>query len=87
MKFAKTGVTMAANQYKRYNVTYDDKEGTGVTTRPIEVGDYYYADGNIVPKDFTKIPEGCIGVVFSTSTMVSWREMVLLLVVMVMCCL
>lgn len=68
VKFAKTGVTMAANQYKRYNVTYDDKEGTGVTTRPIEVGDYYYADGNIVPKDFTKIPEGCIGVVFSTST-------------------
>ncbi|WP_304244068.1 fimbrillin family protein [Phocaeicola plebeius] len=68
VKFAKTGVTMAANQYKRYNVTYDGKEGTGVTTRHIEVGDYYYADGNIVPKDFTKIPEGCIGVVFSTST-------------------
>lgn len=68
VKFAKTGVTMAANQYKRYNVTYDGKEGTGVTERPIEVGDYYYADGNIVPNDFTKIPEGCIGVVFSTST-------------------
>lgn len=68
VKFAKTGVTMAANQYKRYNVTYDGKEGTGVTTRPIEVGDYYYADGNIVPNDFTKIPEGCIGVVFSITT-------------------
>lgn len=68
VKFAKTGVTMVANQYKRYNVTYDGKEGTGVTTRPIEVGDYYYADGNIVPNDFTKIPEGCIGVVFSIST-------------------
>lgn len=68
VKFAKTGVTIAANQYKRYNVTYDAAPGTGVTKRPIEVGDYYYADGNIVPKEFTKIPKGCIGVVFSTST-------------------
>ena len=59
---------MTANQYKRYNVTYGGAPGTGVTTRPIEVGDYYYADGNIVPKDFPTVPAGCIGVVFSTTT-------------------
>lgn len=68
VQFAKTGVTIAANQYKRYNVTYGGAPGTGVTTRPIEVGDYYYADGNIVPKDFPTVPAGCIGVVFSTTT-------------------
>ena len=32
------------------------------------MGDYYYADGNIVPKDFPIVPAGCIGVVFSTTT-------------------
>lgn len=68
VKFEKAGVTMTANQYKRYNVTYGGAPGTGVTTRPIEVGDYYYADGNIVPKDFPTVPAGCIGVVFSTTT-------------------
>lgn len=68
VKFEKAGVTMTANQYKRYNVTYGGAPGTGVTTRPIEVGDYYYTDGNIVPKDFPTVPAGCIGVVFSTTT-------------------
>lgn len=68
VEFNKEGVTMAANAYKRYNVTYENAPSPSVTVRAIQPGDYYYADGNIVPNDFTIIPEGCIGVVFSTTT-------------------
>lgn len=68
VEFTKTGVAMEANTYKHYKVTYGGAPSTGVTVRAIQPGDYYYADGNIVPKEFTVIPDGCIGVVFSTTT-------------------
>ena len=69
VNFTKDAVQIAENEYRRFNVTYQDAPAAGVTVRPIEVGDYYYADGNIVPNDFTVVPtDGCIGIIFSTST-------------------
>lgn len=61
---------LAANAGQIYNVTYTDSPIVGtIETRPLEPGDYYYADGNIVPNDFTDVPkENCIGVVFATTT-------------------
>ena len=52
-----------------YNVTYTDSPTVGtIEERALEPGDYYYADGNIVPNDFTAVPkENCIGVVFATT--------------------
>lgn len=55
---------------KVYNVTYD-KVSDDVTTRNLEVGDFYYTDGSIYPygnqddNDFHKpVKAGCIGVIF-----------------------
>lgn len=61
---------LAKNAGMVYNVTYTDSPTVGtIATRPLEPGDYYYADGNIVPNDFTAVPEeNCIGVVFATTT-------------------
>lgn len=61
---------LAKNAGMVYNVTYTDSPTVGtIATRPLEPGDYYYADGNIVPNDFTAVPEeNCIGVVFTTTT-------------------
>lgn len=61
---------LAKNAGMVYNVTYTDSPTVGkIETRPLEPGDYYYADGNIVPNDFTAVPkENCIGVVFATTT-------------------
>lgn len=61
---------LTANNAKVYNVSYTDGPTVGSKeTRPIEPGDYYYADGNIVPNSILNPPvDGCIGVVFSTVT-------------------
>lgn len=60
---------LAKNAGRVYNVTYTDSPIVGtIETRPLEPGDYYCADGNIVPNDFTGVPENCIGVVFATTT-------------------
>lgn len=60
---------LAKNAGRVYNVTYTDSPIVGtIETRPLEPGDYYCADGNIVPNNFTGVPENCIGVVFATTT-------------------
>lgn len=61
---------LAKNAGRVYNVSYDGSPIVGkIETRPLESGDYYYADGNIVPNDFQAVPkENCIGVVFATAT-------------------
>lgn len=61
---------LAKNAGMVYNVTYTGSPTVGtIEERPLEPGDYYYADGNIVPNDFTAVPEeNCIGVVFATTT-------------------
>lgn len=59
---------LTANNAKVYNVSYTGSESITKVTRPIEPGDYFYGDGLIVPNDFKYIPDGCIGVVFSTET-------------------
>lgn len=61
---------LAKNAGMVYDVTYTDSPTVGtIEERPLEPGDYYYADGNIVPNDFTAVPkENCIGVVFATTT-------------------
>lgn len=61
---------LAKNAGMVYDVTYTDSPIVGtIEERPLEPGDYYYADGNIVPNDFTAVPkENCIGVVFATTT-------------------
>lgn len=61
---------LAKNAGRVYNVTYGDSPEVGVVKqRAIQPGDYYYADGNIVPNNFKKIsPDNCIGVVFATTT-------------------
>lgn len=60
---------LAKNAGMVYNVTYTDSPTVGtIEERALEPGDYYYADGNIVPNDFTAVPkENCIGVVFATT--------------------
>lgn len=61
---------LAKNAGMVYNVTYTGSPTVGtIEERPLEPGDYYYADGNIVPNDFTAVPkDNCIGVVFATAT-------------------
>lgn len=61
---------LAANAGQIYNVEYEDSPKVGVVEqRAIQPGDYYYADGNIVPKEFADVsPDNCIGVVFATAT-------------------
>lgn len=61
---------LAKNAGRVYNVKYEESPEVGVVKqRAIQPGDYYYADGNIVPNDFQVVPEeNCIGVVFDTTT-------------------
>lgn len=61
---------LAKNAGMVYDVKYTGSPTVGtIEERPLEPGDYYYADGNIVPNNFTAVPkENCIGVVFATTT-------------------
>lgn len=70
-------VTPNDGTYKCLNITYTGIPTT-VIVRPIEVGDYFYEDGNIYPygdqsdNDLSTPPSaGCVGVVFSTTTSVN----------------
>lgn len=65
VNFSKTGIELAANSCKTYNVTYTGAPSTTPTVRPIEVGDYLYSDGSICPNNFEPTSTGCIGVIFS----------------------
>lgn len=60
-------VTPEAGKYKGIDVNYTY---TGYTaTRNLQVGDYYYADGSIWPKELDGVPEtGCVGIIFSIET-------------------
>lgn len=70
VNFTADNVSLAANNANIYNVKYDNGPVVGQKlTRTIQPGDYYYADGNIVPNDFLNLPTGCIGVVFSNNTL------------------
>lgn len=56
-----------AGKFKKITVTYEGSPSEEVQKRDIAVGDYYYADGSIVPGDNEKVPaEKCIGIVYST---------------------
>lgn len=56
-------------KYNRIDVKYDYADHSGIVERNLQVGDYYYADGSICPKDMTSIPpSGCVGIIFSTET-------------------
>lgn len=74
--FKKEGLTLDKSSYKQYAVKYNDADGNPVTAeslvqstpRPIAVGDFYYADGSICPKEYVAPTEGCIGIVISTTT-------------------
>ena len=64
--------TPAAGTFKKVTVTRNGYSFEP-TVRPIEVGDYYYSDGNIVPSSESTIPEEingakCIGIVYKVSS-------------------
>ena len=70
-------VTPNEGTYKCLNIKYSGIS-ENVVVRPIEVGDYFYEDGNIYPygnqsdNDLSTPPStGCVGVVFSTTTSVN----------------
>lgn len=68
--FNANNVKLEANNANIYNINYTDGPTGSNAERKIQPGDYYYADGNIVPNDFMNVPaEGCIGVVFSDETL------------------
>lgn len=66
-------LTLTEGSFKHYKVTVDGISDQ-VTTRDLEVGDYYYSDGSIYPygdqegsNDLSNpMIEGCIGVIFDT---------------------
>ena len=61
-------VTPEAGTYKGFDVNYTYDNYT-TATRELKVGDYYYADGSIWPKELEDVLEtGCIGKIFSLST-------------------
>lgn len=62
IEYSKDNLSLAPNNYKRLDVVRKDLDG--VATRNLEVGDFYYSDGRIVPGDTSNPPkEGCIGVI------------------------
>lgn len=73
-------LNLASGHCKVYNVTYEKVSGD-VTTRNLEVGDFYYTDGSIYPygnqdnNDFDKpVKAGCIGVIFEVGTGVAGTD-------------
>lgn len=64
IEYLKDNLSLSAGNYKRLNVTYSGAPSTTPTVRALVVGDFFYSDGGIVPKDESNPPsEGCIGVV------------------------
>lgn len=82
VNFPETSITLSANTYKRYNLTWDGAPTASTSTEAqkytFEAGDYYYADGSVYPKakaaDATDVSThpttgaACVGVVFHTTT-------------------
>lgn len=67
IEYSKSSLSLSAGNYKRLNVTYSGAPSTTPTVRALAVGDYFYSDGGIVPKDASNPPsEGCIGIIYST---------------------
>lgn len=74
-------INLASGTCKVYNVTYNGVV-SGVVTRDLEVGDFYYTDGSIYPygdqqgeNDLTKpVKNGCIGVIFEVGNGVPNNE-------------
>lgn len=74
-------LNLASGHCKVYNVTYEKVSGD-VTTRNLEVGDFYYTDGSIYPygnqegnNDCSKpVKDGCIGVIFEVGTGVAGTD-------------
>lgn len=65
IEYSKNSLSLSAGNYKRLNVTYSGAPSTTPTVRALVVGDFFYSDGGIVPKDASNPPnEGCIGIVF-----------------------
>lgn len=63
----KTAFKPEAGKYKKVTVAYTNSPDATVEDRDLKVGDYYYADGGIVPGDAATIPsKNCIGIVYST---------------------
>lgn len=64
---SKINVTLSAGKYQGIDINYSYEGGSG-TTRELQAGDYYYADGSIYPGDLGNAPKtGCIGIIFSTT--------------------
>lgn len=60
-------VTPEAGTYKGFDVNYTYDNYT-TATRELKVGDYYYADGSIWPKELEGVLEtGCVGIIYSTT--------------------
>lgn len=59
--------TLAAGTY--YSIAFKNG-GTKAETRDLQVGDYFYTDGSIVPQDVTTPPyaKSCIGIVYKIGT-------------------
>lgn len=60
-----------AGRFKKVTVTYNNAPSSTVVNRDLAVGDYYYADGGIVPGDteVASVPKkNLVGLIFSLST-------------------
>lgn len=67
IEYNKPGLSLVAGNYKRLNVSYDGAPSGEPQERALAIGDYYYSDGNICPREVSNSPsEDCIGIVFST---------------------
>lgn len=63
--FSKSDIALAAGKYQKLNVNYTYDGYNPI--RPLAVGDYCYADGNIYPGDLANPPAtNCVGVIFAT---------------------
>lgn len=63
--FSKSDIALAAGNYQKLKVNYAYDGYNPI--RPLQVGDYYYADGNIYPGDLANPPAtNCVGVIFAT---------------------
>lgn len=62
ISYETTYATLTAGKY--YDISFNN--GGGSSTRDLQVGDYFYSDGSIVPQDVTTPPysKSCSGLVF-----------------------